>query len=115
MSEDEAFDLMCYVLYDCGLREQYKPDMEALQVMLIKFDGSDLVKLSDFLVSKMQMYQFSRLLYDHNRLLHDHLERHEVLPTLYAAPCFLTLFASQFSIAFVSRAFGNYFALKPHY
>ena len=45
MSEDEAFDLMCYVLYDCGLREQYKPDMEALQVMLIKFDGSGLVKL----------------------------------------------------------------------
>ena len=32
MNEDEAFDLMRYVLYDCGLREQYKPDMEALQV-----------------------------------------------------------------------------------
>lgn len=32
MNEDDAFDLLCYVLYDCGLREQYKPDMEALQV-----------------------------------------------------------------------------------
>lgn len=32
MSEDDAFDLMVYVLYDCRLREQYKPDMEALQV-----------------------------------------------------------------------------------
>ena len=51
------------------------------------------------------MYQMSRLLSDRNPLLHDHLERYDVQPTLYAAPCFLTLFASQFPINFVSRVF----------
>lgn len=32
MNEDDAFDQLCYVLYECGLREQYKPSMDALQV-----------------------------------------------------------------------------------
>lgn len=85
MKEEDAFDQLCYVLYDCGLREQYKPSMEALQ---------------------MQMYQLNRLLYDLNRPLYDHLDSLDISPTLYAAPSFLTLFASQFPIAFVCRVFG---------
>lgn len=87
MNEDETFDLMCYLMYDCGLRDQFKPDMESLQ---------------------MQMYQLSRLLYDQERPLHDHLERYDVSPTLYAAPYFLTVFATQFPIGFVSRVFGKF-------
>jgi len=52
------------------------------------------------------MYQLSRLLHDHHKDLYDHFEMNEVAPTLYAAPWFLTIFASQFPIGFVARVFG---------
>lgn len=52
------------------------------------------------------MYQLSRLLHDYHRDLYNHLEEHEIGPSLYAAPWFLTLFASQFPLNFVSRVFG---------
>ena len=54
------------------------------------------------------MYQLSRLLHDKHRDLHDHLEEHDIAPTLYAAPWFLTMFASQFPMGFVARVFGKY-------
>ncbi|CAG2117161.1 unnamed protein product, partial [Medioppia subpectinata] len=53
----------------------------------------------------------TRLLYDYNRPLYQHFEAHDISPTLYAAPWFLTLFASQFSISFVTRLFDILFLM----
>jgi len=58
-------------------------------------------------VCQIQMYQLSRLLHDHHKDLYDHFEIHEIAPTLYAAPWFLTIFASQFPIGFVARVLGQ--------
>lgn len=55
------------------------------------------------------MYQLSRLLHDYHRDLYNHLEEHEIGPSLYAAPWFLTVFASQFPLGFVARVFGEHF------
>ncbi|KAM9710423.1 TBC1 domain family member 4 isoform 2-T2 [Menidia menidia] len=89
MSEDQAFDMLKFLMYDLGIRRQYKPDMVSLQI---------------------QMYQLSRLLHDYHRDLYNHFEEHEICPSLYAAPWFLTLFASQFPLGFVSRIFDFLFA-----
>lgn len=56
---------------------------------------------------QIQMYQLSRLLHDYHRDLYNHLEEHEIGPSLYAAPWFLTVFASQFPLGFVARVFGE--------
>uniref|UniRef100_A0A8C6P663 TBC1 domain family member 4 n=1 Tax=Nothobranchius furzeri TaxID=105023 RepID=A0A8C6P663_NOTFU len=84
MSEEQAFDTLKFLMYDLGIRRQYRPDMVSLQI---------------------QMYQLSRLLHDYHRDLYTHFEEHEICPSLYAAPWFLTLFASQFPLGFVSRIF----------
>ncbi|XP_075887234.1 TBC1 domain family member 4 isoform X3 [Nelusetta ayraudi] len=89
MSEEQAFDMLKFLMYDLGIRLQYKPDMVSLQI---------------------QMYQLSRLLHDYHRELYNHFEEHEICPSLYAAPWFLTLFASQFPLSFVSRVFDFVFA-----
>ncbi|KAK3542772.1 hypothetical protein QTP70_002973 [Hemibagrus guttatus] len=88
MSEEQAFDTLKFLMYDLGHRRQYRPDMISLQI---------------------QMYQLSRLLHDYHRGLYSHLEEHEISPSLYAAPWFLTLFASQFPLGFVSRIFDLLF------
>nr|XP_020465081.1 TBC1 domain family member 4 isoform X3 [Monopterus albus] len=88
MSEEQAFDMLKFLMYDLGIRQQYKPDMVPLQI---------------------QMYQLSRLLHDYHHELHTHFEEHEISPSLYAAPWFLTLFASQFPLGFVSRIFDFVF------
>ncbi|KAJ8012564.1 hypothetical protein DPEC_G00044170 [Dallia pectoralis] len=88
MSEDQAFDMLKFLMYDLGFRRQYRPDMTSLQI---------------------QMYQLSRLLHDYHRELYNHLEEHEICPSLYAAPWFLTLFASQFLLGFVARIFDILF------
>ncbi|KAM9803294.1 TBC1 domain family member 4 isoform 1-T1 [Syngnathus typhle] len=88
MSEEQAFDTLKFLMYDLGIRRQYKPDMISLQI---------------------QMYQLSRLLHDYHRDLYNHLEEYEICPSLYAAPWFLTLFASQFPLGFVSRVFDFLF------
>uniref|UniRef100_A0A7N8Y487 TBC1 domain family member 4 n=1 Tax=Mastacembelus armatus TaxID=205130 RepID=A0A7N8Y487_9TELE len=88
MSEDQAFDMLKFLMYDLGIRRQYRPDMISLQI---------------------QMYQLSRLLHDYHRELYNHFEEHEICPSLYAAPWFLTLFASQFPLGFVSRIFDFIF------
>lgn len=89
MSEDQAFDMLKFLMYDLGIRRQYRPDMVSLQI---------------------QIYQLSRLLHDYHRDLYNHFEEHEICPSLYAAPWFLTLFASQFPLGFVSRIFDFVFA-----
>ncbi|KAF8784397.1 TBC1 domain family member 1 like protein [Argiope bruennichi] len=88
MPEDQAFSLMKYLMFNLGLRRQYKTDMVAFQI---------------------QMYQLSRLIHDNYRDLYDHLEKFDIAPTLYAAPWFLTLFASQFPVGFVARLFDLIF------
>ncbi|XP_059418068.1 TBC1 domain family member 4-like isoform X6 [Carassius carassius] len=88
MSEEQAFDTLKFLMYDLGIRRQYRPDMISLQI---------------------QMYQLSRLLHDYHRNLFTHLEEHEICPSLYAAPWFLTLFASQFQLGFVARIFDVLF------
>ncbi|XP_063313936.1 TBC1 domain family member 1 isoform X3 [Pelobates fuscus] len=84
MGEEDAFKMLKFLMYDMGLRKQYRPDMITLQI---------------------QMYQLSRLLHDYHRDLYDHLEQYEIGPSLYAAPWFLTMFASQFPLGFVARVF----------
>ncbi|XP_034364781.1 TBC1 domain family member 1 isoform X2 [Arvicanthis niloticus] len=88
MSEEEAFKMLRFLMFDMGLRKQYRPDMIILQI---------------------QMYQLSRLLHDYHRDLYNHLEEHEIGPSLYAAPWFLTVFASQFPLGFVARVFDMIF------
>uniref|UniRef100_A0A3P9NHR0 TBC1 domain family member 4 n=1 Tax=Poecilia reticulata TaxID=8081 RepID=A0A3P9NHR0_POERE len=88
MKEEQAFDMLKFLMYDLGIRRQYRPDMVSLQI---------------------QMYQLSRLLHDYHRDLYNHLEEYEIGPSLYAAPWFLTLFASQFPLGFVSRIFDLVF------
>ncbi|XP_070552767.1 TBC1 domain family member 1-like isoform X2 [Ptychodera flava] len=88
MKEDVAFEVLKYMMFQLGIRGQYKPDMVFLQ---------------------LQMYQLSRLLHDYYRPLHDHLEQHDIAPSLYAAPWFLTIFASQFPLGFVARVFDLVF------
>uniref|UniRef100_F7FDY6 TBC1 domain family member 4 n=1 Tax=Ornithorhynchus anatinus TaxID=9258 RepID=F7FDY6_ORNAN len=88
MSEEQAFEMLKFLMYDLGFRKQYRPDMMSLQI---------------------QMYQLSRLLHDYHRDLYNYLEENEISPSLYAAPWFLTLFASQFPLGFVARVFDIIF------
>lgn len=88
MSEDMAFSLLKHLMFRRGLRNQYLPDMAALQVKL---------------------YQLSRLIHDTLPKLYAHFDRNEIAPTLYATSWMLTLFASQFQLGFVSRVFGKIF------
>ncbi|XP_027138463.1 TBC1 domain family member 1 isoform X3 [Larimichthys crocea] len=88
MGEEDAFNMLKFLMYDMGLRKQYRPDMIILQI---------------------QMYQLSRLLHDYHRDLYSHLEQQEIGPSLYATPWFLTAFASHFPLGFVARVFDMLF------
>uniref|UniRef100_A0A673CCN7 TBC1 domain family member 1 n=1 Tax=Sphaeramia orbicularis TaxID=375764 RepID=A0A673CCN7_9TELE len=88
MGEEDAFNMLKFLMYDMGLRKQYRPDMIILQI---------------------QMYQLSRLLHDYHRDLYSHLEQQEIGPSLYATPWFLTFFASHFPLGFVARVFDMLF------
>uniref|UniRef100_A0A665WHX1 TBC1 domain family member 4 n=1 Tax=Echeneis naucrates TaxID=173247 RepID=A0A665WHX1_ECHNA len=88
MGEEDAFNMLKFLMYDIGLRKQYRPDMIILQI---------------------QMYQLSRLLHDYHRDLYSHLEQQEIGPSLYATPWFLTAFASHFPLGFVARVFDMLF------
>lgn len=96
MTEDQAFFLLRHLMFRRGLRKLYLPDMAALQ---------------------LHLYQLSRLLHDRLPSIYNHFDKHEVSPTLYAAPWLLTLFASQFPLGFVTRVFGKIysFTLKDLY
>ncbi|XP_051940199.1 TBC1 domain family member 1 isoform X4 [Hippocampus zosterae] len=92
MGEEDAFNMLKFLMYDVGLRKQYRPDMIILQI---------------------QMYQLSRLLHDYHRDLYSHLEQQEIGPSLYATPWFLTAFASHFPLGFVARVFDMLFLQGP--
>ena len=51
----------------------------------------------------------SRLFHDYYNPVYEYLLECEISPTLYAAPWFLTLFASHFPIGFVARVLGKSF------
>jgi hypothetical protein len=85
LEEEEAFSVLKFIMFDLGAREHYKPDMHELQVKL---------------------YQLTRLIHDQDPDLLLLLNHYDVLPSLYAAPWFLTLFASQFPIGFAVRVLG---------
>lgn len=86
MEEKEAFDALKYFMFEMGGREYYKPDMSGLQ---------------------LKLYQLNRLIYDQDPDIHLLLYHNDVLPTLYAAPWFLTMFAAQFPIGFSARVMGR--------
>ncbi|XP_058793503.1 TBC1 domain family member 1 isoform X2 [Phymastichus coffea] len=88
MSEDLAFFLLRHLMFRRGMRKLYLPDMAALQ---------------------LHLYQLSRLLHDRLPSIYNHFDKHEVSPTLYAAPWLLTIFASQFPLGFVTRVFDLLF------
>uniref|UniRef100_H3CIA5 TBC1 domain family member 4 n=2 Tax=Tetraodon nigroviridis TaxID=99883 RepID=H3CIA5_TETNG len=92
LEEEDAFNMLTFLMFDLGLRQQYKPSMTAVQI---------------------QMYQLSRLLHDYHKDLHCHLEQQEIAPSLYAPPWFLTTFASQYPLGFVARVFDMLFLQGP--
>lgn len=63
-----------------------------------------LVLLSYF---QAQFYMLSRLLHDYYKPVYEFLLELEITPTLYAAPWFLTVFASHFPVGFVARVLGE--------
>ncbi|KAG9349555.1 hypothetical protein JZ751_028002 [Albula glossodonta] len=117
MSEEQAFDMLKFLMYDLGFRRQYRPDMISLQVGLVVSSARQgcvyqprmTYEGAAHILQLIQMYQLSRLLHDYHRDLYNHLEEHEICPSLYAAPWFLTLFASQFPLGFVARIFDILF------
>lgn len=56
-----------------------------------------------------RLYQLSRLMHDFIPAVHQLLQRNEVTPFFYAAPWFLTIFASQYPISFAARVFDMMF------
>ena len=55
-----------------------------------------------------QFYMLSRLLHDYYKPVYEFLVEYDITPTLYAAPWFLTLFASHFPVGFVARVMGRF-------
>lgn len=53
------------------------------------------------------MYQVARLIQNTVPEIHELFDKLDVSPMLYAAPWFLTLFASHFPIGFVARLLGK--------
>ena len=90
--EEKAFEFLKHLLINLGLRKQFRPDMLALQ---------------------KYMYIVTRLLYDYEADLYQHLEDNEASAQLYCTPWFLTLFSSQFEMAFAVRVFDFLFAEGP--
>ncbi|CAI7991867.1 TBC1 domain family member 1 [Geodia barretti] len=90
--EESAYELLCQMMFVYSYRDVYSRDLSVLQIRL---------------------YQLSRLLHDVLPTLHSHLGMHEITPFYYAAPWFLTLFSSQFPIAFVARVMDLFFLDGP--
>lgn len=90
--EESAFQMLCDFMILYNYRTLYSSDLSMLQVRL---------------------YQFSRLLQDVIPSLSYHLNQHDITPFFYAGPWFLTLFASQYPIAFVARVLDLFFYEGP--
>jgi TBC1 domain-containing protein 4 len=90
--EESAYKLLCHLMHVYGYRDVYSPDLSVLQ---------------------LRLYQLSRLLHDVLPTLHSHLGSYDITPFYYAAPWFLTLFSSQYPIAFVARVMDLFFLEGP--
>ncbi|XP_047736241.1 uncharacterized protein LOC108675467 [Hyalella azteca] len=88
VNEETAYELLKHLMYVAGVRRQFRQDLDGLQV---------------------QMYQLSRLVHDKLVRVYNHFESNEISPQLYAAPWFLTLFASTFPLHFVVRLYDLLF------
>eukprot|EP00899_Mesostigma_viride_P016110 jgi/Mesvir1/244/Mv13586-RA.2 len=86
--EELAFCLLVYLMYNAGLRNTFLPNMEQLQ---------------------LRLHQVVMLQKDRLPELHNHLEDLMVSSVMYAAPWFLTLFASALPLAIVYRIFDTVF------
>ena len=84
MGEEDAFCSLTFLMYRCGLRGVFLPDMQQLQ---------------------LRLYQFSQLMLDCLPRLHKHLEELDIRPVMYAADWFLTLFARTLPLYIVFRVF----------
>lgn len=84
MGEEDAFCSLTFLMYRCGLRGVFLPDMQQLQ---------------------LRLYQFSQLMMDCLPRLHKHLEELDIKPVMYAADWFLTLFARTLPLHLVFRVF----------
>ncbi|CAI5959390.1 unnamed protein product, partial [Closterium sp. NIES-65] len=91
MGEEDAFCCLVFLLYKCGLRGVFLPDMQQLQV---------------------RMYQLSQLLIDAHPEVHAYFEELDVKPVMYAADWFLSLFARTMPHYIVFRVFDIIFADK---
>ena len=84
MPEDEAFCLLVKLMNRYRLRELFIQDMPGLH---------------------LHLYQFERLLEDIEPALCYHLHKRGIVPSLYATPWFLTLFAYRFPLQLVLRVY----------
>ena len=84
MPEEEAFCLLVKLMNRYRLRELFIQDMPGLH---------------------LHLYQFERLLEDVEPALCYHLHKRGVVPSLYATPWFLTLFAYRFPLQLVLRVY----------
>jgi len=84
--EASAFNILYQLMNLHDYKDLYRGSLSSLQVRL---------------------YQLSRLIHDFIPALHQLLQVNEITPFFYAAPWFLTLFASQFPISFTARVFGR--------
>jgi TBC1 domain-containing protein 4 len=84
MTEEEAFWLLKFLMFDRQLRLNYLPDMKHFQ---------------------LQLYQMSRLIKDTLPEVHELFEKHEVATTLFASSWMLTIFSSSFALGFVTRVY----------
>jgi hypothetical protein len=84
MPEEEAFCLLVRLMNQYKLRELFIQDMPGLH---------------------KHLYQFERLLEDLEPALCYHLHKRGVVPSLYATPWFLTLFAYRFPLQLVLRVY----------
>ena len=84
MPEEEAFCLLVRLMNQYRLRELFVQDMPGLH---------------------LHLYQFERILEDLEPALCYHLHKRQVVPSLYATPWFLTLFAYRFPLQLVLRVY----------
>lgn len=84
MPEEEAFCLLVKLMNQYRLRELFIQDMPGLH---------------------LHLYQFERILEDVDPALCYHLHKRGVVPSLYATPWFLTLFAYRFPLQLVLRVY----------
>lgn len=96
---------------------QTKDESSAFQLLykLMNLYGYKDVYMGNLTILQLYLYQLSRLIYDFVPLLYQKLSQHDINPFFYAAPWFLTIFASQYPISFTARVFGKHVQVSCHY